>query len=61
MVCDANPVVGGHILIIPKSHLSCIGEYSKNLFKEFLNLYKKVSEFLLKAYGSVSTFEHGKL
>lgn len=60
IVCDANSIVEGHILIIPKDHLSCIGEYPKSTFNEFLNIYKKLSDFLLKEYGSVSSFEHGK-
>lgn len=59
IVCDAHPLIEGHILIIPKEHISCIGEYPKDLFEEFLDLNKKVSEFLLKEYGSVSSFEHG--
>lgn len=59
IVCDAHPLIEGHILIIPKQHISCVGEYPKYLFEEFLNLNKKVSEFLLKEYGFVSSFEHG--
>ena len=59
VVCDANSIVEGHILIIPKEHVSCIAEYSDELFKEFLELNNKVSKFLLDEYGSVSSFEHG--
>lgn len=59
MVCDANPITEGHILIIPKDHLSCIGEYSEKTYKEFINLYDRLSNFLIKTYGSVSSFEHG--
>src|SRR5258708_39050697 len=61
IVCDAHPLTKGHILIIPKKHLSSIGEYSASLYGEFVNLYQKVAYFLLKEFGSVSTFEHGKL
>ncbi len=61
VVCDAHPIIEGHILIIPKQHLSCIGEYPEDIYNEFIDLFKKVSEFLLKQYGSVSAFEHGKL
>ncbi|MBU1000116.1 HIT domain-containing protein [Patescibacteria group bacterium] len=60
IVCGVHPVTEGHILIIPKSHLSCIGEYPEDVYKEFLTLYQKVSDYLLKEYGSVSSFEHGK-
>lgn len=60
IVCDAHPLEEGHILIIPKNHVSCIAEYSEELYKEFLELYKKCFDFVKKTYGSVSTFEHGK-
>lgn len=59
IVCDANPIREGHILIIPKKHVSCIAEYPENVYKEFLELNSKVSEFIFKEYGSVSSFEHG--
>ena len=59
IVCDANPIVEGHILVIPKKHISCVGAYSEELFKEFLKLNGKVSQFLIREYGSVSSFEHG--
>jgi len=61
VVCDGHPIIEGHILIIPKSHISCLGEYSDELFNEFFDLYKKVSTFIEKSYGTVATFEHGKV
>jgi len=61
VVCDVHPLTKGHILIIPKEHFSCIGAFSLALFNEFLALYRKCSDFLLKTYGSVSSFEHGKI
>lgn len=61
VVCDVHPIVEGHILIIPKEHLSCVGEYSQELFDEFVDLYKKTSHFLINSYGFVSSFEHGKI
>jgi histidine triad (HIT) family protein len=59
IICDAHPLTEGHLLIIPKQHISCVGEYSEDIFKEFLKLNKKVSQFLIKKYKSVSSFEHG--
>lgn len=61
VVCDVHPLTKGHILIIPKSHLSCIGEYPDDIFAKFQTLYTRFSEFLFKQYGSISTFEHGKI
>jgi diadenosine tetraphosphate (Ap4A) HIT family hydrolase len=61
IVCDVHPLIEGHILIIPKKHLSCIGELPEKLFQEFVRLYDKVAKFLLDNYGLVSSFEHGKI
>ncbi|HSW48051.1 MAG TPA: HIT domain-containing protein [Candidatus Saccharimonadales bacterium] len=61
VICDVHPISKGHVLIIPKKHLSCIGEYPENIFKEFTELYKKFSKFIAYEYGSISTFEHGKI
>lgn len=59
VVCDGNPLTEGHILIIPKWHISCMGALPPELFDEFANLYKDVTEFLVAQYGSVNSFEHG--
>ncbi len=61
IVCDRHPLTEGHILIIPKQHLSCVGEYSEELLNEFMGAYEKVSQFIKSNYGSVSSFEHGKI
>jgi len=61
ITCDYNPLKEGHILIVPKEHVLSIGEYSDELFNNFLKIYQKVSKFILLNYGFVSTFEHGKI
>lgn len=61
IVCDYHSIVEGHILIIPKQHLSCVGGYPKELFEEFIGHYETVSAFVKKHYDNVSTFEHGKI
>ncbi len=61
VVCDVHPLTRGHILIIPKKHLSCIGEYPEDVFNEFVELNDLFSNFIKKTYGSVSSFEHGKI
>ena len=61
IVSDYNPLTDAHILIIPKDHVSSVGEYSDELFAEFSPIYEKVSKFVLSKYGSVSSFEHGKI
>jgi len=59
IVCDFHPLVRGHILIIPKEHISCFGALSKNAFLEFKYLYEKVKDFINNNYGPVAVFEHG--
>lgn len=61
VVCDVHPLVEGHVLIIPKKHFSCIGEYNEVFYNEFLSLFDEFSSFIKKTYGSVGTFEHGKI
>jgi len=61
VVCDVHPLTKGHILIMPKKHLSCIGEYPKDIMNKFLKLYKLFSDFIEKEYGAISSFEHGKI
>ena len=40
VVCDIHPLTEGHILIISKKHLSCVGDYPENIYQEFISLYK---------------------
>ena len=61
VVCDIHPLTEGHILIISKKHLSCVGDYPENIYQEFISLYKFFSNFIKKEYKSVATFEHGKI
>jgi len=61
IVADVHPLIAGHILIIPQQHVSCVGEYPDDLFREFITIYKKVSEFIERVYSSISSFEHGKI
>lgn len=61
IILDAHPLIEGHILIVPKDHISCVGEYPESLVKEFDLLYQKVCAFIKSQYGKVSTFEHGKI
>lgn len=59
IVCDAHPLIRGHILIIPKEHMPCMGALSKQLFSRFTELYKQVKVFINEYYGQLAVFEHG--
>ena len=57
--CDAHPLVEGHIEIIPKEHISCMGALDDESFARYKALYEKVLNFLDKTYGEAGVFEHG--
>jgi histidine triad (HIT) family protein len=59
ILCDEHRLVEGHMLIIPKRHISCVAEYPADLYAEFLEQYGRVSKFIAESYGSLATFEHG--
>ena len=59
IVCDCHPLVGGHILIIPKRHISCMGSLSNSIFRKFEKYYQLVKDFVERNYGNVVIFEHG--
>ena len=59
VVCDMHPLTEGHLLIIPKKHVGCVGAFPTDLYNEFFILYKQFSKFIKSTYGYVSTFEHG--
>ena len=61
IVCDHHPIIEGHILIIPKEHFSCLGDYPEPIFSEFIDQYERMKKFIFEQYGCVSTFEHGKI
>lgn len=59
VVCDAHPLVEGHILVIPKEHISCMGNLSKKDFLRYKELYAQVKKFINENYGPMAAFEHG--
>ncbi|MDA2922558.1 HIT family protein [Patescibacteria group bacterium AH-259-L07] len=59
VVCDVHPLIQGHILIIPKEHISTMGNLSEDAFKKYVDLYSKVKSFISAFYGEVGIFEHG--
>lgn len=59
VVGDAHPLIEGHILIIPRSHVPCIGSLPDDMVTSFHYLYDLVSDFLRSQYGPVVVFEHG--
>jgi diadenosine tetraphosphate (Ap4A) HIT family hydrolase len=54
-----HPLVRGHIEIIPRRHVFCVGALMADELEEFERLYQHVVEFLSRTYGSCAAFEHG--
>lgn len=54
------PLMEGHLVLIPKTHFSCMGELPDPIFSEFELIYGKIMSFLIRSYGSAACFERGK-
>lgn len=59
VVCDFHPLAQGHILIIPKNHISCFGALEEKAFLNFVDIYEKTKKFINENYGQAVIFEHG--
>ncbi len=49
----------GHVMIIPKMHLTCFGELPQQLMKEFLSLKDEVFNKVKSNFFEPIIFEHG--
>jgi diadenosine tetraphosphate (Ap4A) HIT family hydrolase len=59
VVCDVHPICEGHCLIIPKAHISCVGQMDTDVYFEFERIYRMVQRFQQDCYGFSNSFEHG--
>lgn len=59
MQCDDHPLREGHVLIMPKQHLSCVGAFNTQMLADFIRTYERCLSFLSSNYGDIATFEHG--
>lgn len=59
LVCDAHPLVEGHIMLISREHLSCVGAYPADLLVDFEIAYRRCLDFVTHNYGEAASFEHG--
>lgn len=59
VVVDAFPMRPGHLLIIPRFHLTCFGELLPEDDEEFLRIKHEVATFLRQEFGEPVFFEHG--
>lgn len=59
VLADNAPLTEGHLLIIPKAHVPCLGAAPPELDDELSTLKGRVATFLEAAYRSACFFEHG--
>lgn len=52
VIMDINPVVDGHLLVIPKDHVADYTELSENLRNHIYDVAKKLTENVMKRLGS---------
>lgn len=52
-------ICAGHCLLISKQHLTCMGDMHKKYIDEFLNLQKKLIDFLSVNFYKPFIIEHG--
>lgn len=59
IICDVHPLVEGHLLIVPRTHVACIGVMDEDIYSELSEIYFECLQFIRDHYGAVSSFEHG--
>lgn len=52
VIMDINPVVDGHLLVIPKEHVTDYTELSEKLRNHIYDVAKKLTEDVMKKLGS---------
>ena len=52
VIMDVNPVVDGHVLVIPKEHVADYTELNNDLLLHIYDVAKKISDKLIKKLGS---------
>jgi diadenosine tetraphosphate (Ap4A) HIT family hydrolase len=59
VVPTVGAIIPGWLLVVPRSHLLCIGSFSEVQLQEFFELRAMAAEALRECYGPVAFFEHG--
>ncbi|MDE3229336.1 MAG: HIT family protein [Chloroflexota bacterium] len=59
LLADHAPLVGGHLLIVPRAHYACYGATPARLDTELLELKDTARRFLTEVYRAPAFFEHG--
>jgi diadenosine tetraphosphate (Ap4A) HIT family hydrolase len=56
---DISPLAPGHLLIVPKAHMTCFGAVPHAHRNEFEQLLDRVTAVLTCTYGAPTLLEHG--
>ena len=59
VVPDISPLAPGHVMIVPKSHITAFGSLDEQLMNEALSLSHIVKRTLKRYYGPSVVLEHG--
>lgn len=59
-LCDARPVIVGHVLVTPKSHADSVYDLEEPTFSHVRLLQQEISWRLYNAKGEVGVYEHGR-
>lgn len=60
IMLSLGPLTEGYLLLVSKAHFDCCAALPEEYTKEFDYLYKAIQTLLIKEYGNVITYEHGR-
>lgn len=58
---DISPIVPGHTLLLPKSHVLSLAQIPTDHWPEFNQIKRSMMDWVNKRFGNVFVFEHGSM
>jgi histidine triad (HIT) family protein len=59
-VCDARPIVVGHLLVVSRSHIPSVFDLPVGERAEFRLVQARITAAVQAAFGDVGSYEHGR-
>lgn len=59
-VCDAQPILAGHVIIASRSHIPSMLDLSDQERQEVRQVQDRLASAIFEAYGDVGAYEHGR-
>lgn len=60
VLCDARPIVVGHILVTSRSHIPSVLDLPEAERAEMRQVQDNIASFVQLGFGEVGTYEHGR-